>query len=127
MRTPSLFGRCADYLQLSDEALADLISEHSTRPCGIGRARRIRHGSEHVPGFVWSAIKRRHTGHCPKAEALIQRMHMKGQSRFLVTMADMDCPEVGPVLIRAILQLPAGMIAAYDPYAPRDAITWGYI
>ena len=79
-----------------------------------------------MPGFVWSAIKRRHTGHCPKAEELIEFMHMRGRSCFLVTMADMDCPEMGPILIRAILQLPAGMKASYDPYAPSDVTTWGF-
>lgn len=127
MRKPTLFGRCADYLDLNNETLADLITEHSLRPCDALRAERIRQGWEAVPGYAWTALQRLHEGHCPDAEKLIQYVQMRGQSRFLVTHADMDCPEMGPVLIRAILQLPAGIKAAYDPYAPPDAITWGLI
>lgn len=127
MTKPTLFGRCADYLELNNEALADIIAEHSDRPCDTRRAERIRQGWEPVPAYAWTGLRRVYNGHCSKAEELIQHLQMRGRSRFLVTVADMDCPEMGPILIRAILQLPAGMIAAYDPYAPRDVITWGFI
>jgi hypothetical protein len=125
MKTPTLFGRCADYLQLTDEALADLITAHSTRPCRPRRAERIREGWEPVPAYAWTALKSIYEGHCPQANRVLYYVHVRGQNRIFVTKADMDCPRLGPILIRAALQAPPEVRIAYDPFAPPDEVTWG--
>lgn len=125
MSKKPLFGYCADYLKLSDASLADLITKHSTRPCSAYRAERIKDGLEPIPAYAWSALKSLYRGHCPKAEKLIQYAHSSGKNCFLVTVADMENAEMSDILVRAILQLPAGIKAGYDPYAPSDAETWG--
>lgn len=125
MKPKSLFGICADYVTPSNEALADAISEHSTRACDEHRAERIRLGREPVPPYAWSAIKALYSEHCPKADKIIQFLKRTGKSRLFVTEADMQNSEMRETLIRTILQLPGDMRPAYDPYAPSTADTWG--
>lgn len=125
MSTPTLFGRCANYQQLNDETLADLITAHSTRPCSPRRAERIREGLEPVPAYAWTALKSTYLGFCKEAHMVLYCLHVRDQKRIYVTQADMDCPRLGPILIRAALQAPPGVMLTYDPVAPSHEVTWG--
>ena len=125
MKRKPLFGYCADFLNLNNAILGDLITEHSTKRCDEHRAKRIREGTEPVPADAWSALRSNYNEHCPKAQKLISYLALRRQNRFLVTVADLESPVMSDTIIRAILQLPTGINAAYDPYAPPDEETWG--
>lgn len=114
MRRNLLFGECSNLVDENNARLPDAISEFTGKPCSPHKAMLMRTGRIPISAFAWNALKSLHEDHCPEAQRLVNQAVEHKVSTVWITETDLQDPALRIIVLKAILQLPAGIKAKYD-------------